>query len=55
MGTGNSVTTPAVVIRPILLPADSVNQRLPSGPGRDAAEDALPAWGSVNSVTTPAG
>ena len=26
------MTTPAVVIRPILLPPFSVNQRLPSGP-----------------------
>jgi hypothetical protein len=29
---GNSVMTPAGVIRPILLPLFSVNQRLPSGP-----------------------
>ena len=29
---GNSVTTPDVVIRAILFPADSVNQMLPSGP-----------------------
>ena len=32
VGMGNSVMTPAVVIRPILLPSYSVNQRLPSGP-----------------------
>src|SRR5438094_10345750 len=31
-GRGNSVITPAGVIRPILLPLSSVNQRLPSGP-----------------------
>ncbi len=32
-GMENSVTTPAVVIRPIwLAPLASVNQRLPSGP-----------------------
>ena len=34
MPTENSVTTPAVVIRPIRLPSYSVNQRLPSGPAR---------------------
>ena len=32
MATGYSVMTPALVIRPILLPAPSVNQRLSSGP-----------------------
>ena len=31
-GSGNSVTTPAGVIRPILWPLFSVNQRLPSAP-----------------------
>ncbi len=51
----NSVTTPAGVIRPIRLPSNSVNQRLPSGPaaipvGRAAGGDA-----GGNSVTTPAG
>ena len=32
VGMGNSVMCPRVVMRPILLPADSVNQRAPSGP-----------------------
>ena len=32
VGMANSVTMPAVVIRPILLHRFSVNQRLPSGP-----------------------
>src|SRR4051794_27238136 len=32
LGRGNSVTTPEVVIRPILLLSDSVNQRAPSFP-----------------------
>src|SRR5437763_1797773 len=32
VGIGNSVIAPAVVIRPILLPLSSVNQRLPSAP-----------------------
>ena len=39
VGRVNSpVTTPAVVIRPILLPASSVNHRLPSGPAVIAVE-----------------
>ena len=33
---GNSVKAPAVVMRPMLLPFNSVNQRAPSGPGDDA-------------------
>src|SRR5262245_17742289 len=33
VGRGNSVITPAGVIRPILFPVVSVNQRFPSGPG----------------------
>ena len=49
--TGNSVTTPAVVIRPILLPPPSVNQRLPSGPAAIAGGWLL-AVGTGNSVTT---
>ena len=32
VGTGNSVMTPAVVIRPTLLPTSSVNHSAPSGP-----------------------
>jgi hypothetical protein len=31
-GSGNSVIVPAVVMRPILFPSSSVNQRLPSEP-----------------------
>ena len=53
VGIGNSVMTPAVVIRPILLPLLSVNQRLPSGPAvmpRGTASGV----GIGNSVTTPA-
>ena len=46
--------TPAVVIRPILLRGDSVNQRLPSGPAV-MPEGSLSAVGIGNSVTTPAG
>jgi hypothetical protein len=51
-GTGNSVMTPAGVIRP--MPGPAVNQRLPSGP-------AVMPWGPLlavgtgNSVMTPAG
>ena len=32
VGTGNSVTAPAGVIRPIALPDSSANHRAPSGP-----------------------
>src|SRR3712207_108270 len=32
VGTGNSLTAPPTVIRPILLPAVSVNHMAPSGP-----------------------
>ena len=32
VGIGNSVTVPAGVIRPILLPSNSVNHMFPSGP-----------------------
>jgi riboflavin biosynthesis pyrimidine reductase len=46
--------TPAVVIRPILLPLFSVNQRLPSGPAV-MKSGPLPPVGTGNSVTTPAG
>jgi len=56
-GSGNSVTVPAGVIWPILLPRNSVNQRLPSGPG--VIQNGMgPTTGGVvigNSVTTPAG
>ena len=53
MGTANSVTTPAVVIRPILS-APSANQRAPSGPAAIPA-GALLFVGIVNSlVITPA-
>src|SRR5436190_42417 len=50
-GTGNSVITPAVVMRPILLPEYSVNQTLPSGPGAIPL-GTLPPLGSANSVMT---
>src|SRR5207244_6484266 len=50
VGTANSVTTPAVVIRPILLPACSVNHRLPSGPAVIPV-GVLPAVGTAFSVT----
>ena len=50
VGIGNSVTTPLVVIRPILYviaggkPLFSVNQRLPSGPAAiEPAERTVPA------------
>jgi hypothetical protein len=64
-GKGNSVTTPAVVIRPIS-PGTPVNQRAPSGPavidvsvaGVLAVPGGDPAGGgtsgTANSVTTPA-
>ena len=52
LGVGNSVTTPAVVIRPILLcPRSSVNQRLPSGPAV-MPSGPLAAVGIGNSVMT---
>ena len=53
--TLNSVMTPAGVIRPMRLPLDSVNQRLPSGPrvmSKGSAGDVRP---TLNSVTTPSG
>ena len=46
--------TPAVVMRPILLPGVSVNQRLPSGPAVMSSGEWLPA-GVGNSVTAPEG
>ena len=50
-----SVTAPAGVIFPILLPLISVNQRLPSGPAV-ILEGQLPAlMPALYSVTTPAG
>src|ERR1700758_4942394 len=51
-GKGNSVITPAVVIRPILLPAFSTNHRLPSGPAVIPSGDAL-AVGIGYSVIVP--
>src|ERR1700683_3396887 len=52
--TGNSaVTTPAVVMRPILLIEYSVNQRAPSDPVTIPAAPAA-AVGTGYSVTTPA-
>jgi hypothetical protein len=52
VGIVNSVITPAVVIRPMLL-AFSVNQRLPSGPAA-MLPDPLLGTGVANSVMTPA-
>ena len=54
LGSGNSVTVPDVVMRPILLPVSSVNQTLPSGP------DVMPftvllTVGIENSVIVPYG
>ena len=54
VGTGNSVITPAGVIRPILFPMTSVNHRLPSGP-TVIPLGKLPAVGTGNSVIAPAG
>ena len=51
--TGNSSTTPAVVIRPIFWFPASVNQKLPSGPTVRMFA-ALPAPVG-NSVITPSG
>jgi hypothetical protein len=50
-GTGNSLKLPAVVSRPILLPAnpDSVNQSAPSGPAVMPC-GSLAAVGTGNSV-----
>lgn len=53
--TANSVTTPAVVMRPMRRPLVSVYQRLPSAPAtieRGLLPGVMPA---ENSVTTPAG
>src|SRR5450755_1196522 len=52
--TGNSVTLPAGVMRPILFPPHSVNQRLPSGPAV-MPHGKLDAVGTGSSVMTPAG
>ena len=49
----NSVMLPAVVIRPILFPLFSVNQRLLSGPTAMLA-GLLAAVGIVNSLEPPA-
>ena len=51
-GIGNSVIAPLGVIRPILLPASSVNQTLPSGPGSHPAGSVSPVILAENSVTT---
>src|SRR5260370_17344943 len=49
----NSVTMPAGVMRPILLPVVSVNQRLPSGPSA-MSNGVRPLPGSAKSVLWPA-
>ena len=51
--SGYSVITPLVVMRPILLPADSVNQSAPSGPVMIQTGTLL-GVGIWNSVMTPA-
>ena len=54
VGIVNSVTAPALVIRPILLPERSVNHRFPSEPA--AIPDGwLEVLGMGNSVTEPDG
>ena len=51
-GTSNSVTTPAVVMRPSLSVFDSLNHRLPSGPTAMSPAKAL-VESSGYSVTSP--
>src|SRR2546425_8138075 len=51
---GNSVTTPAGVICAILLPKNSVNQRLPSRPAVMAKGPLSLMRSEANSVITPA-
>src|SRR5579862_8551522 len=53
-GRVNSVTCPDGVMRPIRLTANSVNQRLPSGP-TVILDGSLWAVGIGNSVTCPGG
>jgi hypothetical protein len=55
--SGNSVTVPTGVIRPILFDRASVNQRLPSGPRVIPAESVYPsgALGTGNVVMIPLG
>jgi hypothetical protein len=53
LGTGYSVITPAVVMRPILLPPYSVNQSAPSGPAVIDCGSLL-AVGTGYSVIAPA-
>jgi hypothetical protein len=53
VGIVNSVITPEVVIRPILLASDSVNQRFPSAPAVIAVAAREIEIG--NSVITPVG
>src|SRR4051794_18185639 len=52
LGAGDSVIVPAVVIRPIFAPLDSVNQRFPSGPA--AIPGGWVAGVTANSVIVPA-
>src|ERR1051325_6376861 len=53
-GSGNSVITPAGVMRPILLVLNSENQMLPSGPAA-SARGPLAGVGIANSEITPPG
>src|SRR5207253_2620637 len=52
--TGNSVTAPAVVMRPIWSAPASVNQSAPSGPAAMSAGAAPAVMPVPNSVSTPA-
>ena len=54
VGTTNSAIVPLGVIRPILLPLSSANQRLPSGPVTIPCGTAL-GVGRGNWVIVPAG
>jgi hypothetical protein len=49
---GNSLITPAIVIRPILLVFDSVNHKAPSGPATSAPRETL-ILGTGYSESTP--
>ena len=53
LATANSVTAPAVVIRPILSPWISANHSAPSGPVT-MSKGAPPTVGTENSLITPA-
>ena len=52
--SGNSVSTPAVVIRPIFPAPYSVNQRLPSGPVTMLSGSAVADGNGYSIVSVPA-